>query len=213
MASEPGSDRTCLPVAGGQQKRWRATIALHANDEETRLGLRQFDCSVQPHVAARMGSRVDELRKTPWALEYRVQIEPEFAQNRMVGPEAGRGNNLVDDDALPLRRRGAMNDDGIGAVPFNSVDREGSKHFETSRLDQGLQPGSQRSALGKKIGCPPEQGVVALAQRPIYLRPLVLLDQRAATEQIAESRVAAAGDEYSLAEVTIAVRAQDVRHA
>src|SRR5690606_6921885 len=89
-------DRPRLLVAGEHQERGRAAVALRTHRVEAGLGMSQLRLAMRRHRAARVRVRVDQGSQAYRSLGHRVEVEPELAREAQVGPEAGRGDHLVD---------------------------------------------------------------------------------------------------------------------
>ena len=104
VAGEVGGDRADLLVAGGQKEGRRTAVALHANQEQARLGLGELGGAVRAHGPARVLVGVDQRRQRPRALQRRVEVEAQLGQEGEIGPQPGRHHQLVglDRQALTL---------------------------------------------------------------------------------------------------------------
>src|SRR5690606_25451823 len=100
VPGQGGGDRAGLLVAGGQQEGGGAAVALDADGVVAGLGVGQFVRPVWRDGAAGVLVRVDERGQGAGGAEDRVQVQAEFGGDGVVGAEAGRPHDAVDDDVL-----------------------------------------------------------------------------------------------------------------
>src|SRR3546814_1989158 len=86
---------TRLLMAGGEQEGGRAAIALHADQEQARLGLRELGRAMRPHRAAAMQVGIDQRRQDLRTIERRIEVQAELAEKAQIGPQAGRDHEFV----------------------------------------------------------------------------------------------------------------------
>ena len=98
VAGERGDDRADLLVAGAQQERRRAAVALHADHVDARVGVAELVDAVRRHRAARVQVRVDERSERARRLDAVVEVEPQLAEQR-------RGRGGSPSRRSPRRRR------------------------------------------------------------------------------------------------------------
>src|SRR3546814_3691951 len=79
---------TRLLMAGGEQEGGRAAIALHADQEQARLGLRELGRAMRPHRAAAMQVGIDQRRQDLRTIERRIEVQAELAEKAQIGPQA-----------------------------------------------------------------------------------------------------------------------------
>ena len=82
VAGQSGDDRADLLVAGAQQERRCAAVALHAHDVDARIRVRELIDSVRRDRAARVQVGVDQRSKRARRLDAVVELEPQLAQQR-----------------------------------------------------------------------------------------------------------------------------------
>ena len=101
VAGEPRGDRAHLLVSRGEEECRRATVALHAREEEVRSRAAELGESVRLDGAAAVHVRVDERREPSRGLDDVVELEADLTEHVEVRPEPGG----VHDDVGVVRRR------------------------------------------------------------------------------------------------------------
>src|SRR4051812_22112797 len=88
--------RAHLLIAGHHQEGRRAAIALDADREVIRFGMRQLLEAMRRHRSARMQVWIDHRAERARALEPGIEVEAKLAGHRKVGTLAGANNDAVD---------------------------------------------------------------------------------------------------------------------
>ena len=83
-------------IAGEQQERRRAAVALDADGVEAGFRMRQLAMPVRRHRAAGMHIRIDQGAERLGAFKPRVEIETQLARQRQVGTLSGGGDDPID---------------------------------------------------------------------------------------------------------------------
>src|SRR5690606_24754698 len=134
-----GRDGARLLVAGRQQERGRAAVALAADDVEVRLRVRQIHSSVWSYAPAAVHVGVDERAEGCAALQRWVDAETQLAIKRQIWPLAGRRDDRVhaaQHMGCPIPRPVHLD----LAVDFpERVDLEPAHRLERTCLHQGAQ--------------------------------------------------------------------------
>src|SRR6185436_523365 len=89
-------------VTRREQKRRRAAVALHADDEEILFRVRELPRAVRADRAAAVLVGIDQRSERSRAFEPRIESEPHFAQHVEIRAEAGADDHLVNIDAALL---------------------------------------------------------------------------------------------------------------
>ena len=159
VAGERGDDRADLLVAGAQQERRRAAVALHAHHEDALVGVAELVDAVRRHRAARVQVRVDQRSERSRRLDAVVEVEPQLAEQREVGPEAGRGDHLVGLDRRVARRPGPR-----GRRPARRGASGSRRRARPSRRRRG-RGRSRRARRGPAAGRRPRRRTCGRARR------------------------------------------------
>src|SRR5262245_64025592 len=85
-----------LLIAGEQQKRRRAAIALDASREEVRFGMPKLTPTMRWHRSARMLIGIDQGAERARALDDGIEIELQLACEGEIRALAGRRDDAVE---------------------------------------------------------------------------------------------------------------------
>jgi hypothetical protein len=153
---------------------------------------------------------VDHRRERPRGFDAVVEVEPQLAQHRQLGPEPGRHDHLVGvERACAVAQLEAAA--GVGDLERLETRRQ----LDRAALQQAADGGAER-ATGRQlvVGAAAER----VAERrsphgPDDLGGRFAVAQRGQVQQRVERRVARADHEHPPAGVAVAVRAEDVGDA
>src|SRR6185312_3480991 len=95
IARERGYDRAHLLIAREHQEGGRASIALHAHDEQVGFRVGKFIDAMRRDRATAMNVGINERSQGQWAFQSRIKGEPDFAQEGEIRAEASCCDDFV----------------------------------------------------------------------------------------------------------------------
>ena len=207
VAGERGDDGADLLVAGAQQERRRAAVALHADDIDTGIGVGELVDPVRRHRAARVQVGIDQRRQRAGRLDAIVEVEPQLAQQLEIRAEAGGGDHLVGDDlALTIseHQRAVTRPDRAGLKAGRQCDRA----VLDERADRGAERTPRRQLVRSAAAVLATRS--AAADRPHDLRRGLGLAQCDEVQEHVERRVPAADHDDAPTRIAPPLRAEHV---
>ena len=208
VAGERGDDRADLLVAGEQQERRRAAVALHADHVDALVGVRELVDAVRRHRAAGVQVRVDqrsERRAASTRSSRSSRSSPSSARSGRK-PVAAMISSASIDDVLVGHGHAAVAGETrrVWKPPTSSTEPS-----STSAADRRAERAARRQlVVAAAAVLAARRGA---ADRPDDLRRRLGVAQRHQIEDRVEGRVAAADHEHPPARVARAVGAEHVR--
>ena len=160
VAGQRRDDRADLLVAGAQQEGRRAPVALHADNVDAGVGVRELVDAVRRHRPARVQVGVDQRRQRARRLDAIVELQAQLAQQRQIGPEAGRRDDLVDDHRPPT-----VDHHHTITIASDALGLKGRDELDGAVVHQPAHRATQRAAGRQLVGAPPPRLVPSSAPR------------------------------------------------
>ena len=214
IAGDLGDDGANLLVAGHHQEGRRAAIGLRADDHEAGFGLRELGNAMRRNGAAGMEVGIDQRRQLRRRLDGRVELDAKLAQEREIGPEAGRHHDAIDVEgerlAAEQRRRPVRR-----LARRHALAAKGASIVQPAVVHGPLCGKPERAALRQfVVEAATEQLVDAVAaQRPEDLGPRLLLLQLHQRQRDVDGRMAAADHQNAPAGIAVPLGLRHVRNA